>query len=238
MGPDREDAKVERLLAEGPWLRRLAGRVDDARAEDLAQQALLVALLRPAPRGRLRAWLAAILRNLALDARRRDGRRARREALVAAAPMGAHGAAEDVARAEAHARVAAAIRDLPEPYRSTVRLHFFEGLSLADIARRERCKDSTVRNRLRRALAKLRARLEPEFGGAPLALLPLAVPGRHSRLSFGKIAAAAALLAGAVYAGTPSAEPRDEAPARAAPPPKAPAPEPPSLPPVPMPPAP
>ncbi len=215
MEPHRDDAKVARVLAEGPWLRRLAGRIDGARAEDLAQEALLAALLAPAPRGRLRSYLAGILRNLARDARRREARRACREA-QAAAPHGGRCPGEAAARAEAHERLGAAIRDLPEPYRTTVRLHFFEGLTLAEIARRESVKDSTARNRLRRALATLRARLEGEFGGAPLALLPLATTERRPRLSFGRAAAAAALLAGAVYAGTPSAE--DPAPAPAPPP--------------------
>jgi RNA polymerase sigma-70 factor (ECF subfamily) len=212
MEPHRDDAKVAGLLAEVAWLRRLAGRIDGGRAEDLAQEAILAALTGPAPRGRLRSWLAGIVRNLARDTRRREARRARREACAAARTGGDRCPADEAARSEARGRVAAAIRDLPEPYRATVLLHFFEGLSLADIARREGVKDSTARNRLSRALATLRARLEPELGGAPLALLPLAMPGRRPRLSFGRIAAAAALLAGAVYAGTPDRKAADAAP--------------------------
>jgi len=200
MEPDRHDAKVARVVAERAWLHRLAGRIDYARAEDLAQETLLAALVAPAPCGRVRAWLAAILRNLARETRRREGRRTRREERAARAEAYP---AEDPARMEAHARVAAALGDLAEPYRATVRLHFLEGFSLAEIARQGGLKDSTVRNRLRRGLARLRARLEEEFGGTPLALAPLALPRRRPRLSIVRIAAAAALLAGAVYARAP-----------------------------------
>lgn len=205
MEPDRDDAKVARLLAEVAWLRRLAGRIDGGRAEDLAQEALLAALTAPAPRGRLRSWLAGIVRNLARDTRRREARRARREACAAARAGGHRCPADEAARSEAHARLSAAIRDLAEPYRATVLLHFFEGLTLAEIARREGVKDSTARNRLRRALATLHARLGGESGGAPLAIVPLILPRRRPPLW--RAAAAAALLAGAVYAGTPSPEP-------------------------------
>jgi len=211
MEPDREDAKVARVLAEGPWLRSLAHRIDGARGEDLAQDAILVALAAPAPRGRLRSWLAGILRNLARETRRGETRRARREARAARAEPG-KGPAEAAARAEAKSRVVRAIRDLPEPYRRTVLLHFFEGQSLAGIARLEGTSDSTVRNRLRRALARLRDRLEEEFGGTPLALAPFALAPRRPRLSFLRIAAAAALLAAAAYAGASTGPKHDRPP--------------------------
>ncbi len=221
MEPDRDDPKVARVLAEAPWLRRLAGRLDGDRADDLAQEALLAALAGPAPRGRLRAWLAAILRNLARDARRRDLRRTRREERAARRDS-CGGPAELAARAETHARVMAAVRELPEPLRTTVLLHFLEGLSLAEIARREGGNDSTTRNRLRRALARLRERLRV----APLAVAPLACAPRP-RLSLGRVAAAAALLAGVVCAGTPR-EP-DPAPPPAVPQAPPPLPEPPPV---------
>ena len=55
--------------------RRIAG---PQRAEDLAQEARLARLKRP-PTGDERAWFAAVLRNLARETRRREGRRAARE---------------------------------------------------------------------------------------------------------------------------------------------------------------
>jgi RNA polymerase sigma-70 factor (ECF subfamily) len=223
MEADRDDAKVAGLLAEEPWLRRLALRIDGARAEDLAQDALVAALAAPAPRGRLRAWLAGILRNVARETRRREMRRERREERAARADAGVC-PLESAALLEARALVTAAVRDLPEPYRKTVLLHFFEGLSLAEIARRTGEKDSTVRNRLHRALRRLRRGFEEGFGGAPLSLVPVALGGWHARprLFLARIAVAAAVLAGAVHAGTPREKERKPRPAPVASPREAP----------------
>jgi RNA polymerase sigma-70 factor (ECF subfamily) len=207
MEPDRDDAQIAR------WLRALAARVGgEAHADDLAQETLLAWLERPAPRRALRQWLAAILRNLARAARRGDGRRARRELLCARRDR-APGAAEAVASAETRAQLAAAVRALPEAQRRTVLLHFFEEATLAEIARAEGVPDSTVRNRLHRALATLRARLRD---AAPV--LALVVPARGPRLTWPRLAAAAALLAGATYAAADDDEPepvREKPPASA-----------------------
>jgi RNA polymerase sigma-70 factor (ECF subfamily) len=192
MEPDRDDAQVAR------WLRALAARVGgEGRADDLAQETLLAWLERPAPRGSLRAWLAAILRNLARATRRGEGRRARRELLAARRGV-APAAAEEAAAAEVLARLSAAVRELPDAQRRTVLRHFFDGATLAEIARGERVPGSTVRNRLRRALAALRARLND---AAPA--IALVVPARRPRLTWPRMAAAAALLAGAAYASAP-----------------------------------
>ncbi|HVS10872.1 MAG TPA: sigma factor-like helix-turn-helix DNA-binding protein, partial [Planctomycetota bacterium] len=128
---------------------------------------------------------------------------ARRERAVAA------GRAETVderawaERVEAAARVqqrlARAMLDLSEPGRSTVVLRYFEGRSAAQIARETGVPESTVRNRLRRALAELRGSLEREYGGDRgqwlAALLPIAGFPRASLL-VGPFTAAKVLLMG------------------------------------------
>ena len=85
---------TEQLLAQVPWIRRLAARVagDAHLAEDLAQDALIVALGERRPDGAgstsepaaLRRWLAAVVQNLGRTRRRSERRRAARETAVAA----------------------------------------------------------------------------------------------------------------------------------------------------------
>jgi len=74
--------RIEALLAHTGWVRALAHRlvVDPGRAEDVAQQTWVAALEHP-PRTLVspKAWLAAVLRNVARETRRGDERRSRRE---------------------------------------------------------------------------------------------------------------------------------------------------------------
>ncbi len=78
-------AEHEQLLAEIGWVQRLArGLVrDSASADDLAQDALVRSLdeRAHAPRspGALRAWLATIVRRIAIDRGRTETSRAARE---------------------------------------------------------------------------------------------------------------------------------------------------------------
>ena len=67
-----------------------------------------------------------------------------------------------VSRAEIHQRTVAAVLALDEPYRSTVLRRFFDDLSPEEVAAREHASEATVRSRLKRGLALLRARLERE----------------------------------------------------------------------------
>ena len=82
-----------------------------------------------------------------------------------------------VAQAEAQHVVAKAVTALPEPYRTTVLLRYFESLSLSEVAKRMGSPVKTVQTRLTRAHALLRAALDREFGDRRawcVALLPLA----------------------------------------------------------------
>lgn len=163
----------ERLRA---LARALVG--DAGAADDLAQQAWVVALARPAPRGTLLPWLLGIVRRLGRAERRR-----RAQGPAVGLPHDQASAAADpaalVEAAELQRRVLEAVTTLEEPYRQTVLLHFFHGLSLVEIGRRLGVNDSTVRSRLQRALERLRARLDAACGDrdAWCALLaPLAAP--------------------------------------------------------------
>ncbi len=170
---------LEALLAEREWVTRLARHLvsDRADADDLVQQTWLRSLRHP-PRtgGSLRGWLRTVLRNEARQARRSATRRDAREA--AWRPRDVPGPDEVVARAEEQRRVAQAVLDLDEPYRSTLLLRFYDELTPQEIAARTTTPIETVRTRTRRGLARLRSRLDASHGGGGsawgLALLPLA----------------------------------------------------------------
>lgn len=159
--PDPLDAaELERDAA---FARRLAASlVGAAAADDVVQDAWRALVERP-PRHRAspRGYLATLVRRLALRRRRTEGRRAAREH---AAARGGHEPAADelVARLEIHGRLVRAVLALAEPYRATVLLRFFEDLAPAEIARRQGVPVETVRTRLKRALASLRAELGGE----------------------------------------------------------------------------
>jgi len=172
-------ADVEELLAQMGWVRALARGLlaDEGRAEDLVQETFRAALeARPSGGPGLRSWLAAVLRHLGSNARRREGRLRHREA-AAAKPEAVPGAAELAELAERMRGVVHAVAELPEPHRTVILLRYFEDLPPHRIARRLSLPQGTVRSRLHRALARLREELGTRYGredlGAWLAgLLP------------------------------------------------------------------
>src|SRR5262245_41232321 len=175
--PPAWNPSPEALLAEHAWAQRLARRLvrDAALADDVAQEATVRALGREPGPG-LRAWLGGVVRNLALQGRRERGRRARREEL-AARPAALPSAAHALARLAVQQDVVRAVLALAEPYRSTVVLRFYEELPPRAIAARQGVPVATVKTRLARGLALLRAQLDAEHGGDgrtwALFLLPL-----------------------------------------------------------------
>jgi len=194
---------LERLLAQTTWVRRLALSLsrDEASAEDLAQDAFAVALTRP-PRhvtsdGALRAWFATVTRNLAITRARGESRRSLRE----------HAAAQpELERSQERLRELEELRGelvrhvlaLPEEAQQVVLLHYFEELDSAEIARRLGAPDSTIRNRLRRALVELRERLERQHGTdwRNMCLFVLPSTGTKVAAGTGAIAAASGLWIG------------------------------------------
>lgn len=142
-----------------------------AEAEDLVQEAYARAFRSASsftPGTDLRAWLFRILRNVWLDLRRREGRaRVDPEAdpdLAGAAPAEAadgwlRGDAElERLRRVVGEEIEAALRSLPEEARMVVLLDL-EGLTEGEVAEVMGCAPGTVKSRLSRARAALRARL-------------------------------------------------------------------------------
>src|SRR5947207_10553505 len=148
------------LRGHASWLCRLAVALvrDEASADDLVQSTLLAAVRRPPELSRdVRPWFERVLRNFARQRFRGQTRRDRREA---AAPVAEPlpDAEELLIRHEAARVVAGLVSQLREPYRSTVLLHFAEGIQLKEVAGRQGDPAGTVRRPLKEALAGLRGR--------------------------------------------------------------------------------
>jgi len=181
MNPSSEP-RPESLIAEQDWVRPLVQRLvrDEASAADVLQSTWLREMRHPprAERGSpsWRAWFVRVARNLAA----RDGQRAsaRRERELRAARGEQLPSMHEIAeREELRAKIVAHVLALPEPYRSTLVLRYYEGLEPRAIARAQGVNGSTARNRIARGLGLLRERMERERGkdwiSSCLAVLPL-----------------------------------------------------------------
>ena len=170
------------LVEHAGFLQNLARHLllDEHLAQDAVQDARVAAIQASGVRD-VRRWLAAVTRNLSLRIRRREAGRKDAER-AAARREGLPSTHELAVQAETHQRVAQAVLELKEPYRSTILLRFFHRKTPSQIARHGGEPVATVKTRLRRALQQLRGRLDAEHGGDGrawgLALLPLA--GRRS----------------------------------------------------------
>ncbi len=168
--------RVNELLSHAGWLRELACRlVGEAGADDAVQEVWLRASRRPpagleSPRG----WLWSALRSVHLrKVERRDAAAARERSVAltltgdGSMGEGLPSADEMAERAEAQRLLVGAVLSLGEPERQTVLLHFFEGLTAAEISRRSAVPASTVRTRIARGVRLLRDRLDDGAGGWP-----------------------------------------------------------------------
>jgi RNA polymerase sigma factor (sigma-70 family) len=172
-------ANTEDLLLHAGWLRRFAVALvkDQDAAEDIVQETLVAAWQRPAENTG-RPWLARVARNLAIDRWRSADRRERRELAAAATDLGTVASPEElVGDAQIHRAVAEVVAGIEEPFRQTIVLRFFHGFSSADIARRLRIPDGTVRWRLKEGIDRVRRQLDARYGEVRknwvAALLPL-----------------------------------------------------------------
>jgi RNA polymerase sigma-70 factor (ECF subfamily) len=212
---------ADRLLAHAAWVRRLAGQLvgDPDVADDAAQDAFAAAL-RSGPRetSRTKAWFAAVVRSFVRRRARSDERRARREEGAAQAER-VDSTAQVVERAQASRVVVNAVLELPEPYRTTILMRWFDDLPPARIAELRDEPVETVRTRLKRGHALLR-----EWLSGLQALVVLAEPSRPAAVvtggwvmtTFGKVAAgvvAATAVTGATWTLQSSEPRRAEAPA-------------------------
>jgi len=155
---------------------RLAGRLGSGEAEDLASEAVVRSLARPAPDGRQAPWLETIFRHLLADRSRRWGRRGQPATL--AGDVGAGAGAETIATpeelvlaAERARAVANALPAMPAELREAVEARFFAEQDYDEIAACRGITRTTARTRVHRGLARLRQAL-----AGVRALLP-AMPG-------------------------------------------------------------
>ncbi len=157
--------KVDTLLAEARWLRRLALSLvrDPAEADDIEQETWAAALAaRPDPDRPLRPWLKTVLLNVIRMRHRAGGRRRAREDEFEVARDAPPDPAQLLERAELERRLAGLVVALDEPYRSTVLLRYQEGLGAEQIAAMHGVPAGTVRWRLKTALDRLRGQMDDQ----------------------------------------------------------------------------
>ena len=171
-----EEAQREarRLVDEyGDLALRLAytylGSLEDA--QDVSQDVLCKLVCRREPfRGpeHERAWVIRCTANACKDVLRSASRR-REVALDAvgelACATGQDEVADSLEEDELPGRVTRAVMGLPPLYREAVYLHYYEGMSIAQIARSTEASQSAVAKRLSRAREELRERLEGKGHG-------------------------------------------------------------------------
>jgi RNA polymerase sigma-70 factor (sigma-E family) len=157
---DHDASYVEFVTARQDTLRRIAYAVcrDDARAEDVLQEALVKLYLswgslREA--GREEAFARRIIVNADLDQRRRPWHR--RRAILPVEHYEREGAVGPAV--EDRADLLAALRQLPVMQRRTVVLRYWLGLSVEETADELGIRAGTVKSHSSRGLAALRALL-------------------------------------------------------------------------------
>jgi RNA polymerase sigma-70 factor (ECF subfamily) len=166
---------IERLLSiHAPTVARYAARLchDPADAEDVAQEALIAATRAlPTFRGdaAFSTWLYAVTRTFCIRQRRR-GRSVRRADVSLDAAEG-HAIAEgaepragmDTAMADRQLAqvVQSAVDELALPYREVLHLRDVEGLTAPEVSKILGLQVETVKTRLHRARAQVRARIAP-----------------------------------------------------------------------------
>lgn len=176
-----ESLPLEDLLTHAQWLRGFARALVHEDAEDVAQDSWVAAMRRPpAIESEPRSWLATVARNAARMRFRGDSRRKRREEALGVELSTIDTPADSLHALALQRRLADLVLALEEPHRSTIIHAFYEGLTAAEIGRRQGVPPTTVRSRLRAALEILRAQLDEQSQGDrsawQMALAPLIPP--------------------------------------------------------------
>jgi RNA polymerase sigma factor (sigma-70 family) len=163
------------LTAHAAWMKRLATALAGQDADDLIQDAYLAALRAPPDPARPpRPWLSEVMRNAWRMRLRGEARRRARE--LASDDRGTTPAPDALLdRARAQQALADCVVALDDPFRRTLLLRYFEGLSAASIAELEGIAPATVRWRLSEALSRLRAAMDEKQGGRRRWLAALAI---------------------------------------------------------------
>ncbi len=162
------DAVVNRLLALSGAAYRLALRVVGTHdvAEDVVQQAYLETLQVgrvASPLVNERAWFLKVVSNIAKNRLRSDGRRRRREMSVKS-----EGVSSPTLSSDLISTLAGAVAMLDEKYRLPVALCYEEGLSRREAADVLEIHETTLGDRLKEGVEKLRRALE--HAGYPAAV--------------------------------------------------------------------
>jgi len=148
---------AQELLRQDRWLRELVrSLVGESDVDDVVQETWASALRRGTPVERPRAWLAVVAGNFARRRLRSLVRRSQREE-AAARPEAVPSTAETLELLDLQQHVLRAVRELGEPYRTSVLLRYTHGLSVPEIAARTGVSEAGVRQRLKRGLDALRA---------------------------------------------------------------------------------
>jgi RNA polymerase sigma-70 factor (ECF subfamily) len=146
--------------------RRYARRVGPEVAEDLRAEAVLRALHSPPPDGRMEPWLERIYRNLFVDLWRRG--QLRNVALDDVPELASSGTPEDETLLREQRRlVREGLGRLPREARRALLSRYYGELDDAAAAARFGIAATTVRTRIHRALARLRAHLGDLRGWFP-----------------------------------------------------------------------
>jgi RNA polymerase sigma factor (sigma-70 family) len=178
MADARDPLDASALLSCHDAVMRLAARLtlDPNVADDIAQQAMLQMLRAPPRAGPgLRSFLAKVVANVATNFRLADSRRVARER-AAASPEPLPPTADLVAQLSAHKDVVDELLRLEEPARTIVFLRFFRDEKPRAIAERLGEPVATIETRLRRALARLRERLDQRHGERSRGAPPICAP--------------------------------------------------------------
>ena len=134
-----------------------------ADAEDVVQEAF-VRFWRSRPQADdPTAYLFACVRSHALDWRRGQSRRARREAAAARPERTEPLFAPKLEQDERRAALEAAVAVLPAEQREVLVLKIWGGLTFAEVARLQGCSLTTAHRRYQAGLARLQARLESRW---------------------------------------------------------------------------
>lgn len=168
-GGDSDPSVIERWIEDHhgriyAYLRRRTGR--DADAVDLTQQTFTRAWGvqdRFEGRSSVLSWLHGIAHHVWLDWRRKDGRfEARSDAWWEQIPSSGSSPDESLSRTDSAGAVFSAVERLEDDLRDTVHLHYYQGLTLAETADALGVATSTVKYRLREALARLQRAVDPK----------------------------------------------------------------------------